>query len=88
MIASWRLNEQFIGDRSVGFLIGKIMMLCRACDRGYRRVEFRIDGRAQPGGNDQARRVREGVMRADRITRTGHVRDTVLLAILKDEWRV
>ncbi len=30
--------------------------------------------------------VREGVLRADRITWTGHVRDTVLFAILKDEW--
>ena len=32
--------------------------------------------------------VREGVMRADRITWTGHVRDTVLFSILKDEWQV
>ena len=32
--------------------------------------------------------VREGVLRADRITWTGHVRDTVLFAILKDEWPV
>ena len=30
--------------------------------------------------------VREGVLRADRITWTGHVRDTVLFSILKDEW--
>ena len=32
--------------------------------------------------------VREGVLRADRITWTGHVRDTVLFAILKDEWPI
>ena len=32
--------------------------------------------------------VREGVLRADRITWTGHVRDTVLFSILKDEWPV
>jgi RimJ/RimL family protein N-acetyltransferase len=32
--------------------------------------------------------VREGVMRADRITWNGHVRDTVLFAILRDEWPV
>ena len=30
--------------------------------------------------------VREGVMRADRITWTGHVRDTVLFSILAAEW--
>ena len=32
--------------------------------------------------------IREGVLRADRITWTGHVRDTVLFSILKDEWPV
>jgi len=30
--------------------------------------------------------VREGVLRADRITWNGHVRDTVLFAILRDEY--
>ena len=30
--------------------------------------------------------VREGVMRADRITWTRHVRDTVLFSILQGEW--
>jgi RimJ/RimL family protein N-acetyltransferase len=32
--------------------------------------------------------VREGVLRADRITWNGHVRDTVLFSILRDEWLV
>ena len=31
---------------------------------------------------------REGVRRADTVTWTGHVRDTVLFSILKDEWPV
>ena len=31
--------------------------------------------------------VREGVIRADRITWTGHVRDTVLFSILAGEWK-
>jgi RimJ/RimL family protein N-acetyltransferase len=31
--------------------------------------------------------VREGVLRQDRITWTGHVRDTVLYSILADEWK-
>ena len=30
--------------------------------------------------------VREGVIRAERITWTGHVRDTVLFSILAGEW--
>ena len=32
--------------------------------------------------------VREGLIRSDRITWNGHNRDTVLFAILKDEWPV
>ena len=68
----------------------KDMMLKRAFDCGFRRVEFRVDRR---NGRSQAAMkklgaVREGVLRADRITWTGHVRDTVLFAILKQEWPV
>jgi len=68
----------------------KDMMLGRAFECGFRRVEFRVDMR---NGRSQAAMkklgaVREGVLRADRITWTGHVRDTALFAILKDEWPV
>ncbi|HEY0156620.1 MAG TPA: GNAT family protein [Thermoanaerobaculia bacterium] len=67
----------------------KQLMLDRAFDEGFRRVEFRVDARnarsqaamAKIGG------VREGVIRQDRITWNGHVRDTVLFSILADEWR-
>ena len=66
----------------------KKLMLERAFGCGFRRVEFRVDARnarsqaamAKIGG------VREGVIRAERITWTGHVRDTVLFSILRDEW--
>ncbi len=66
----------------------KDMMLTRAFDCGIRRVEFRVDRR---NGRSQAAMkklgaVREGILRADRITWTGHVRDTVLFSILKEEW--
>ena len=66
----------------------KDMMLKRAFTSGIRRVEFRVDRR---NGRSQAAMkklgaVREGLIRADRITWTGHVRDTVLFAILKDEY--
>jgi RimJ/RimL family protein N-acetyltransferase len=68
----------------------KDMMLSRAFDCGIRRVEFRVDRR---NGRSQAAMkkigaVREGVLRSDRITWTGHVRDTVLFSILKEEWPV
>jgi len=67
----------------------KELMMRRAIDCGFRRVEFRVDSRnlrsqaamAKIGG------VREGVLRADRITWNGHVRDTVLFSILADEGR-
>jgi RimJ/RimL family protein N-acetyltransferase len=66
----------------------KDMMLARAFAFGIRRVEFRVDlrnGRSQ-AAMKKLGAVREGVLRADRITWTGHVRDTVLFSILKDEW--
>ena len=66
----------------------KAMMLERAFACGYRRVQFCVDrrnGRSQAAMKNLGA-VREGVLRADRITWTGHVRDTVLFAILADEW--
>ena len=68
----------------------KDMMLSRAFDCGIRRVEFRVDRRNErsQAAMKKLGAVREGVLRADRITWTGHVRDTVLFAILKDEWPV
>lgn len=66
----------------------KDLMLNRAFGCGFRRVEFRVDNR---NGRSQAAMaklgaVREGVIRAERITWTGHVRDTVLFSILASEW--
>ena len=66
----------------------KDMMLAHAFDRGYRRVEFRVDSRNARSQAAMAKlgAVREGVLREDRITWNGHVRDTVLFSILKHEW--
>jgi RimJ/RimL family protein N-acetyltransferase len=68
----------------------KDMMLRHAFDRGYRRVEFRVDSRnaRSQAAMKKLGAVREGVLRAHGITWNGHVRDTVLFAILKDEWPV
>ena len=67
----------------------KDMMLARAFECGVRRVEFRVDARNQRSQAAMTKlgATREGVLRADRITWTGHVRDTVLFSILRDEWR-
>ena len=66
----------------------KDMMLARAFGCGIRRVEFRVDSRNARSQAAMAKlgATREGVLRADRITWNGHVRDTVLFSILKDEW--
>ena len=66
----------------------KDMMLRRAFASGFRRVEFRVDERNKRSQAAMTKlgAIREGVLRADRITWTGHVRDTVLFSILKDEW--
>jgi RimJ/RimL family protein N-acetyltransferase len=67
----------------------KDMMLARAFECGVRRVEFRVDRRnaRSQAAMKKTGAVREGLLRADRITWNGHVRDTVLFAILRDEWR-
>ncbi|MCL6698218.1 GNAT family N-acetyltransferase [Sphingomonas sp. NSE70-1] len=67
----------------------KDMMLRRAFDCGFRRIEFRVDERNKRSQAAMTKlgAVREGVLRADRITWTGHVRDTVLFSILQDEWQ-
>ncbi|HEX3424039.1 MAG TPA: GNAT family protein [Sphingomicrobium sp.] len=68
----------------------KEMMLRRAFGCGIRRVEFRVDKRNTRSQTAMRKigAVREGIIRADRTTWTGHVRDTVLFAILKNEWPV
>jgi RimJ/RimL family protein N-acetyltransferase len=66
----------------------KDLMIGRAIDCGFRRIEFRVDARNARSQAAMAKlgAVREGVIRADRITWTGHVRDTVLFSILACEW--
>ena len=66
----------------------KRLMLDHAFAVGVRRIEFRIDER---NGRSQAAVAKlgctkEGVLRSERITWTGHVRDTGLWSLLADEW--
>jgi RimJ/RimL family protein N-acetyltransferase len=66
----------------------KDLMIGRAIDCGFRRIEFRVDARNARSQAAMAKlgAVREGVIRAERITWTGHVRDSVLFSILAGEW--
>ena len=66
----------------------KDLMIGRAIDCGFRRIEFRVDSRNARSQAAMAKlgAVCEGVIRAERITWTGHVRDTILFSILAAEW--
>ena len=66
----------------------KTLMLNHAFACGYRRVEFRVDTRNKRSmaallklGAQQ-----ESVMRKNRVTSTGYVRDTAVFGLLKEEW--
>ena len=75
--------------RGTGFnRVVKDLMLRRAIACGFRRIEFWVDARntRSQAAMTKLGAVREGVIRADRITWTGHVRDTVLFSILASEW--
>jgi RimJ/RimL family protein N-acetyltransferase len=66
----------------------KRLLLANAFDSGCRRAVFRVDA-----SNARSRAavlklgaVQEGILRQDRMTWTGRIRDTVLFSILADEW--
>lgn len=66
----------------------KRLMIEHAFACGFRRIEFRIDAR---NGRSQAAvrkigAVQEGLLRAERITWTGHVRDTMIFGLLREDW--
>ena len=83
-------EERRVENHAAGEAGFKLVMLRRAFNCGIRRVEFRVDRRnaRSQAAMKKLGAVREGVLRADRITWNGHVRDTVLFAILADEWPV
>jgi RimJ/RimL family protein N-acetyltransferase len=67
----------------------KRLMLDHAFATGIRRIEFRIDER---NGRSQAAvrklgAVKEGVLRAERVTWNGHIRSTGLFSLLAEEWQ-
>lgn len=66
----------------------KLLMMEHAFNSGVRRVELLTDARNLRSQAAIAKlgAVREGVLRRDRITWTGHVRDSVLFSITDLEW--
>lgn len=66
----------------------KLLLLGHAFASGARRVAFKVDAI-----NARSRAavlklgaVQEGILRQNRVTWTGRVRDTVVFSILRDEW--
>ncbi len=66
----------------------KQLMIDHAFACGFWRIEFTVDMRnaRSLAAMEKLGAVREGVMRRNRVTWTGHVRDTALFSILAEEW--
>jgi RimJ/RimL family protein N-acetyltransferase len=66
----------------------KLLMLDHAFRCGAARVQFKVDTRNLRSQAAVAKlgAVREGVLRRDRLTWTGYIRDTVVFSILDREW--
>jgi RimJ/RimL family protein N-acetyltransferase len=67
----------------------KKLMIDHAFAVGIRRIEFRIDERNKRSQAAVAKLgcTKEGVLRSERRTWTGYVRDTGLWSLLADEWK-
>ena len=66
----------------------KRLLLDHAFAVGIRRIEFRIDERNKRSQAAVTKLgcTKEGVLRSERVTWTGYVRDTGLWSLLADEW--
>lgn len=66
----------------------KRLMMAHAFDSGARRVVYRVDAlnARSRAAVTKLGATQEGVLRADRLTWTGRLRDTVIFSILADEW--
>jgi RimJ/RimL family protein N-acetyltransferase len=66
----------------------KLLMLSHAFDSGAVRVQFTVDVRNERSQAAVAKlgAIKEGVLRRNRRTWTGHMRDTVVFSVLDNEW--
>jgi RimJ/RimL family protein N-acetyltransferase len=94
--ADWSAQTVEIGNsyihpdaRGTGFN-GRLkkLMIDHAFGVGIRRIEFRIDERNKRSQAAVAKLgcTKEATLRSERITWTGHVRDTALWSLLAGEW--
>ena len=68
----------------------KRLLMGHAFDSGARRVVYRVDAlnARSRAAVTKLGAVQEGILRSDRLTWTGRIRDTVIFSILADEWPV
>ena len=66
----------------------KLLMLDHAFNSGAFRVQFTIDARNERSQAAVVKlgAIKEGILRQDTRTWTGHIRDTVVFSILDREW--
>jgi RimJ/RimL family protein N-acetyltransferase len=66
----------------------KRLMLGNAFEAGCRRAVFRVDAinTRSRAAVTKLGAVQEGILRQDRVTWTGRLRDTVIFSVLADEW--
>ncbi len=66
----------------------KLLMMTEAFASGARRVVYRVDARnlRSRAAVTKLGAVQEAILRQDRLTWTGRIRDTVIFSILADEW--
>jgi RimJ/RimL family protein N-acetyltransferase len=66
----------------------KRLLLAHAFASGARRVWFKVDAinARSRAAVTKLGAVQEGILRQDRVTWTGRIRDTVVFSILADEW--
>ena len=66
----------------------KRLLLANAFEAGARRVQFKVDeiNARSRAAVTKLGAVQEGILRQDRVTWTGRIRDTVVFSILADEW--
>jgi RimJ/RimL family protein N-acetyltransferase len=67
----------------------KQLMIEHAFAMGYRRIVFLVDERNERSQSAVLKlgATREGLLRRDRITWTGHCRNTCVFGLLREEWR-
>lgn len=67
----------------------KRLLIEHGFDCGYRRIEFRVDVRNK-GSRKAVLKLgakQDGILRKNKVTWTGHIRDTAVFSLFQDEWR-